>query len=459
MDLGMTLIARTRAEVDVRAAPQTGAAILDRLPTDCPVEILENLTRWYKVTPSRLLHYPAGYLPQAALVFPPDTSITEFPGIPATTTQPSTPSVPEELKVIDFLTWISNSGKPGWLTAEVWSGLNTGQQADLVKKIQAASVGVKPRWEDWIASLNQHSRLNDALMREWIVIMEGGRDVYALRDYFINGKPVLNSEVLGWTLKGQVLRWNGNVASYDSKGVRTLYLEVDFYRLSRYMHGWFRADLAADYNYPPANLDPAIPANSQTVFDLSRQILRVPQDMVIQDSKKKFYNIAQYIDVFGATNQHLIHWSLCGEFCVAALIGADIIPLLKSWLVNKFWRAPAILKNPHEGTSVVDLQSLLKIAGRKSEIYSSIPTSPQLIKAKLKAHMFAIVGCGINSAGKILPNGKIRHWVVLEDIVPVGNSGWVRVYNPFYNRDEVYNYSQFIESSGAGAGLWIYPKS
>jgi len=454
----MILIARTRAEVDVRSTPQVGAAILDRLPTDCPVEILEDLTRWYKITPARLLHYPAGYLPQAALAFPPDAGITVFPNIPANQGDLVISSVPEELKVTVFLDWVAGTGKPVWLSDQVWSGMNTGQQGDLLRKMRISSVGVKPRWDDWLASLKQHLRLSDATMKEWVVIMEGGRDVFAIRDYFLNGKPIPNSEILGWTLKGQILRWNGNIASFDSNGKRTNYMEVDFYRLSRYMHGWFRADLAADYYFPPPNLDPSIPGNAQTVFDLAKPILKMPQDAAIQDSKKKFYNIAQYIDVFGATNQHLIHWSLCGEFCVAALSGTDIIPLLKGWLDSKFWRAPAILKNPHEGTSVNDLQVLLTDIGRKSVIYSSIPTSPQLIKARLRAGQFAIAGCGINSAGKVLPNGKIRHWVVLEDIIPVGNSGWVRVYNPFYNRDEVYNYSTFIDSSGSGAGLWVDPK-
>ena len=454
----MTIIARTRAEVDVRSTPQPGAAILDRLPTDCLVEILEDLTRWYKITPARLLHSFAGYLPQAALAFPTDEVIAIFPTIPGTQIQPGISSVPEELKVSVFLDWIVGTGKPGWLPDRVWLGMNTGQQVDLIHKMRIASVEVKPRWDDWVANLKQHLRLSDATMKEWIVIMEGGRDVYALRDYFLNGKPVPNSELLGWTLKGQILRWNGNIVSFDGNGRRTNYLEVDFYRLSRYMHGWFRADLAADYYFPPSNLDPSVPSNAQTVFDLAKPILKMPNDSVIQDSKKKFYNIAQYIDVFEATNQHLIHWSLCGEFCIAAISGIDIIPLLKSWLDSKFWRAPAILKNPHEGTSVNDLQALLTEVGRKSAIYSSIPTSPQLIKARLSAGQFAIVGCGINSAGKVLSNGKIRHWVVLEDIIPVGSSGWVRVYNPFYNRDEVYNYSMFIDSSGSGAGLWVDPK-
>ena len=115
------------------------------------------------------------------------------------------------------------------------------------------------------------------------------------------------------------------------------------------------------------------------------------------------------------------------------------------------------MNNPHEGTSAADLQTLLTANGLKGELYSSIPTTPQIIKDRLASGQYAIVGCGINSGGKVKADGRIRHWVVLEDIIPSGNSGWVRVYNPFQNREEVYNYTTFIASSGVGAGLWIIP--
>ncbi len=164
---------------------------------------------------------------------------------------------------------------------------------------------------------------------------------------------------------------------------------------------------------------------------------------------------AQYIDIHSATNKHLLHYSLCGEFCVAALSKRDVLPMLRDWLDSKYWRVSSILSDPNEGTCTADLQSLLELAGLHGEIYTSIPTTPDVIKDKLDSGQFAIVGCGINGRGKIKANGKIRHWVVLLDLIPSGNSGWVRVYNPFNNREEVYEYNLFMTSSGVGAGLWV----
>lgn len=455
----MSAIARTRADVDVRSDPKSGSSILDRLPADCPVEILADLNRWYKVKPGRLMHGIAGYLPQAALTFPEVESPPVFPLLPRGTGREAGSSVPASLKLTEFLNWLTRFDKPGWISEKSWSDLDNAHQAALLEKIRAASMGVEPRWDEWLASLKANLRLEDAIMNEWIVMMEGGRDMYAIRDHTIYMKPVQDSGCFGWALKGQIMHWNGTVRSSDKDGKRKNYYEVDFYRLSRYMHGWFRADVAAEYLFPTPDLDPAIESNAQKVFDLSRKLFRFPQDSAITDTKNKGYSAAQYIDVFGATKRHLVHYSLCGEFCVAALSGKDVLPLLKSWLDSKFWRAAAILKDPQEGTSTADLQSLLAVVGLKGEMYTSIPTSPQLIKERLAAGQLAIVGCGINSVGKIKADGKIRHWVILEDLIPSGNSGWVRVYNPFNNQEEVYNYTLFMASAGIGTGLWIVPKN
>jgi hypothetical protein len=360
---------------------------------------------------------------------------------------------------MEFLNWLAKSEKPDWISEKIWSDLDYVHQTELLDKMRLASIGVQPRWDEWLASLKMNLRLEEAIMDEWIVMMEGGRDVYAIRDHTIYMKPVQDAGCFGWALKGQIMHWNGTVRSSDKDGKRKSYYEVDFYRLSRYMHGWFRADIAAEYLFPTPDLDPAIEGNASKVFDLTKKFFRLPQDQAMADAKQKGYSAAQYIDVFEATKRHLVHFSLCGEFCVAALSGMDVLPLLKAWLDSKFWRAAAILKDPQEGTSTADLQSLLSLVGLKGEIYTSIPTSPQLIKERLESGQYAIVGCGINSGGKIKANGKIRHWVILEDIIPSGNSGWVRVYNPFNNQEEVYNYSLFMASAGIGAGLWIIPKN
>ena len=446
-------IARTRSDVDLRIGPKSGASIMDRLPADCPVDIQEHLDGWYKVTPGRMVHGITGYLPDAALTFPPEPRTPLFPLLLTDAGLKTIQTVPAGLKVADFLAWLKKGGKPDWLHENFWQGLSNAQQTELFTKIWNASGGTKPRWEEWMAHLKENGRLDEALMNEWIVMSEGGRELYAIRDHYVYLNPLQSSSYYGCALKGQIMRWTGAVRSGEKDGKRRDFYEVDFYRMSRYLHGWFRADILGEYLYPSPSLDPSLESNALTVFDLSQPMIRLPQDVVIDEARKRNFSAAQYIDIFGAIPSHLIHYSLCGEFCVAALSGMDVVPMLKVWMDGTYDRVKSILHNPHEGTSAYDLKTLLEVVGFKGETYTSIPTTPQSIKDRLESGQYVIAGCGINSSGKLKADGKIRHWVVLEDVIPCGNSGWVRVYNPFMNREEVYTYNLFLQSVGVGAGL------
>ncbi len=454
----MDEVARTRSEINIQTAPSINSNVADRLPADCPVEILEDLNRWLQVKPARMLHGITGYLPQVALTYPQLDSQPVFPNLPAGGESKPFPSVPSFLPVKDFTNWLDIGSKPTWIPDKKWKEQDELQQAAVIRQMRVATVEVQSRWSSWLATLTNYSRMTEATMNEWIVIMQGGSDEFALRDHYIYADPLKGNGVVGSVVKGQIMRWNGEIISgMDEFGKLRSYHEVDFYRLNRYLHGWFRADVTAEYVFPTNANDPDLESNAQTVFNLSTEIMRRPADPEIDEARKKGYYGAQYIDVFGATKSHLVHYSLCGEFCVAAVCGKDVIPVLKTWFDSKEGRVNSILHNPHEGTSVGDLKALLTLLGIKSDVYSPIPTSPQIIKARLDAGQYAIVGCGINGVGKLKANGKIRHWVVLEDIIPSGSSGWVRVYNPFQNQDEVYEYDLFIASSGTGAGLWITP--
>ncbi len=445
----MPMIARTRADVDVRSGPTIDASISDRFPGDCAVEMLEEKQQWYKVKPLRMMHTVSGYLPKPALAFPTANKAPVFPIISGVLT------VPPSLKLREFQKWLTVGGKPTWIPVNFWSGVSLSQQANLFVKMLATIQADKLRWEKWLAELAASQRLEEAVMDEWIVIISGGRDLYAIRDHYIYKQPLQNELYLGCVLKGQVMRWTGIIRSGGQGANRKTFYDVEFYRMSRSMRGWFRADIAAPYLFPDAGIDPQVDANAETVFDLASPILRLPQDPEIADARSKGYTGAQYIDIFAATRKRLVHFSLCGEFCIATLGGMDVLPLLQRWMESKYPRAAAILDNPHEGTSMIDLRALLKCVDRHGEAYSSIPTSPQLIKNRLSSGQFVVSGCGINSVGKIKADGKIRHWVVIEDVRPVGSDGWVRVYNPFNNQDEVYSYNLFMQSAGAGGGMWV----
>ena len=74
----------------------------------------------------------------------------------------------------------------------------------------------------------------------------------------------------------------------------------------------------------------------------------------------------------------------------------------------------------------------------------------------LRSGKKAIIGIGLNSKGEASITGTIRHWLVIEDIVRMGNGGWVRVYSSFFNQEEVYPYRNLFDVGiSSSLGLWV----
>jgi hypothetical protein len=142
----------------------------------------------------------------------------------------------------------------------------------------------------------------------------------------------------------------------------------------------------------------------------------------------------------------------------------DIIPFLTKWNAN-YAGADGIIRNPKMGTGLSDVKTMLPLYNLKFEEFrytpSVTPVSPtRLLKLLDEGRMIywgvAIFKSNGKLSGTVSGDKTTRHWIVLEDIVPVGNSGWVRIYNPFRNREEVYGYDYFIQSVGQfGIGLLV----
>ena len=115
------------------------------------------------------------------------------------------------------------------------------------------------------------------------------------------------------------------------------------------------------------------------------------------------------------------------------------------------------------GTSIPDLQAMLNTFDLKHEFYRTVgstsPITPNYVRRKLDAGMMGIVGTGVTRFGAIKAHSGIRHWIVIEDILRVGSSGWLRVFNPFTNSEETYRFDEVYDlPSRDSIGLWVEPR-
>lgn len=175
------------------------------------------------------------------------------------------------------------------------------------------------------------------------------------------------------------------------------------------------------------------------------------------------YRAAQYIDVDGRKKTNL-----CGEFCVALVVGESIDAVLERWKEVQPVLYAEIVGN-NRGTGTFALHTILKSYGYNNagdvkefsagltdpSLKKSLP-SPGRIAQMLKTH-FLIAGVNIDGVtGRLKPGDDVRHWVVVDKLIPDGkNRGWVQIYNPFPNCTEEYSYREFISAVGTWSGLWV----
>ncbi len=462
----MSTTARVRASVQLLENPLQNAPIVESLGSATPVEILDDQGAWLKIKASRSAHAISGWVMRQALAFPPaDDAI--FPSIKLEDGK-SIPAVPRSLKAADLLAWHNTPDQPRWIPETVWGKVNAGEQQTIVSGIRGAIQQRQNEWDAWVAGLSASNRQEDARIEEWVATLRGGMDVWTLRPEMIYTEASQDKGHLGWAIESDIMQWTGQVKRNDQEPKYKTWYEVSLYKTNKLIKGWYKADLLDPYIFPSEENDTGIETNGVNQFDLGTTMLRHPADPEIADAIAANRNGYQYIDVFNAFEKHKIHHNLCGEFCAATLAGVDVIPLLKKWKAVDDAKVTEIMRDD-EGTGLGDVKAMLSLFDLEFEEYryapSVTPVSPIRLLNQLKEGKMAFSGVGIFKAngklcGKESGGKTTRHWVILEDVIPVGNSGWARIYNPFRNREEVYTYELFIQSVGQfGIGLWVNMKA
>jgi len=131
-----------------------------------------------------------------------------------------------------------------------------------------------------------------------------------------------------------------------------------------------------------------------------------------------------------------VKYNLCGEYCVAFLGEMWIYHMLGDWLDNAPAKYHRIIDNDL-GTGVSSLCSMLDAVGMPNYgVPVRFDTANRLSPAAFAEHLPAIVGTRIDGQRKVTPSKGTLHWVVACEIAPHGFGGWVRIYNPRYNRME-----------------------
>ena len=172
---------------------------------------------------------------------------------------------------------------------------------------------------------------------------------------------------------------------------------------------------------------------------------------------------AQYLIYDGRTK-----YNMCGELCVAYIVGDDTTSLLDKWAAESPSYYGRIYKDYLDrGTGFGDLKNLLEIYdyqdierldyALKDDIIGRAIMTPGRM-ANLIHDNHVIVGVKIsNRTGKLQKYG-VLHWIVFNSIVMNEMGGVVEIYNPFPNKKEIYSWDEFKTSVGSPYGLVVPSK-
>jgi len=441
--------ARVRATTNLREAPPPNKHDVETLQAGTPVNILEDQGDWLHVQAANDAHAIPGWASRESLAFPPaEGSVLSLSPILYLAT------------VKDFQAWKDNGGRgrPSWIPEFKWKATSSAERRSIRDKILGLFQAHQTDWDTW---LEDRGNDNEALMEEWLVTLQGGRDVWTVRSERIFPEAEEKGG-LGWAVEDDIMRWTGRVKRNDREKKYKIWYEVSLLKSGKMLKGWFKGSLIEPYVYPTETTDTAIVSNKEAQFDLTYPLLRFPADPEIAEAIANNRQAFQYIDIFNVLGIHKIHHNLCGEFCAATLAGVDMIPFLKKWKAA-YPGAEKILRHD-EATGLGDVRAMLDVNSLKFEDFrfspSIVPVSPIRLLQFLREGKMIFWGVAIfktnGQLATVNNNKTTRHWIVLEDVIQVGNGGWVRIYNPFRNREEIYDYNLFMQSVGQfGIGLLV----
>jgi hypothetical protein len=424
--------------------------VIEVLRPNDPVEVQGEAEEMFEIESKRLLPPVGGYVPKSALAMriPKVEIFSKIEQNDGTLFDPAPPDLP----AVEFEAWLKTQDEPTWLFEDGNLSLLAGD------RMRKEFEGYRSAWREWFAEVVKNNRTQTATLDEWYIVLSGGREMWSFRPERIFKEPTERSAGLGWASPGDILRWTGRVRYSEREWKYKLWYEVELTKLGRVIKGWYKAALLEEFVIPEVYVEASDRSGIAGLFDMTRPKVYLPADPEIGEAILAQRNAPQYINVQNATGRNKVNYNLCGQFCAAALCGVDVIPLVQKWYQSSK-RGRAVIDGDR-GTLIFDLQEMLGLFDVKSETFrpepSVAPATPGYLEKHLRSGKKAIVGVGLTKNGEAAYNASIRHWLVITDIVRMGNNGWVRVYNSYFNQEEVYPYQRIFNTGIAtGIGLWV----
>jgi len=197
-----------------------------------------------------------------------------------------------------------------------------------------------------------------------------------------------------------------------------------------------------------------------SVVEDNQRILQNPLEMIeiyIVGDNAQDLNLGA-IEGFEGSYVGIVHKNLCGEITSAVTMGVDPIEALIKF--EGVGEGAAILANPAMGTNVVDLIRLYEEYGWEGQpigyaadpdLWKDYPPTMENLTEYLQEGKAVVTLVNLNTSNGYLEPGDVQtdasHWVaVLQTVETRSGDEFVRIYNPYRNREEWLSYDDLKSS-------------
>lgn len=147
--------------------------------------------------------------------------------------------------------------------------------------------------------------------------------------------------------------------------------------------------------------------------------------------------------------------NLCGELCVAQTLKLPLIDILTKWKsVDPPFYKRIFGAGKATGTVHDDIIRMYGLFGRMAQRINLKKYTPRQLSNLVEQYRGVTVSVHLNTVTGALNGSGVLHWVnVLEVVVERVDMGWVRLYNPYSNGEELYSWREFLATTRQPYGV------
>jgi hypothetical protein len=338
--------------------------------------------------------------------------------------------------------WLTSSARPPWISAALWERLPLQERHAILREARGA-------WEKVIKEqISSDGTLSNSMPRELFETLRLWEDfpremwVTPTEGVYVRDMPSAYSgmKIGALEFRKNDIEWTGKIHFAQEEG--RLWYQISYISVTGPITGWIPGKYLAEYAASgPNDEEPLEPSRKTYGYhdgkDAWSHYLN-PDSSAAQYLKLVYLfaavgdeNYQEYTDDYFNP-----HHNLCGELAVMEAVGISLEEGLKKFRDTV---SAEILKDVGAGTSPDNLTAFFVELGWNSNHNEDDNSGTRLREEVSNGHSTLALVTIDNQQGQIGANGNTAHWVGIKAIA----DGEVRIYNPFTNKIETYDWEDF----------------